>query len=345
MTQPDSLPPLNIEVTRGSMVESVHLASGAVVDARGGLVHAWGGISAPVFSRSAIKPLQALPIVETGAAERYAFSDGELALSCASHGGEPVHVETVLALLERIGLGPENLECGSHLPLHEPSAHAMIEAGAPAIAAHNNCSGKHTGMLAHLMHQGEAPAGYIHPDHPAQLRVQAVLEDMTGLDLSRAPRGTDGCGFPQLGIPLRSLALAMARMADPSSLPAERREAVGCILQAITAEPFMIAGSGRFCSAVIARTAGRVIAKTGAEGVYMAALPGQGLGIALKIHDGAPRASNVALGAILRHLGALGDTDWDALGEYVQPTLRNRAGTVVGEIRCGDAGWDAGGGG
>ncbi len=338
MTQPDSLPPLQIEVTRGDLVESVHLASGAVVDAQGGLVHAWGGIAAPVFSRSAIKPLQALPIVETGAAERFAFSDRELSLACASHGGEPVHVETVMALLERLGLGPENLECGSHLPLHEPSAHALIAAGEPAIAVHNNCSGKHTGMLAHVMHKGESPAGYIRPDHPAQQRVQAVLEDMTGLDLSRAPRGTDGCGFPQFGMPLRSLALAMARMADPSSLSPERREAIRRIFRAMAAEPFMVAGSGRFCSAVIAQTEGRVIAKTGAEGVYMAALPGQGLGIALKVHDGAPRAGSVALGAILRLLGALGDKDWAKLRDYVQPTLLNRAGMKVGKIRCGDAG-------
>jgi L-asparaginase II len=334
-------PPILVEVTRGDMVESRHTGSAAVVDAAGSLVAGWGDPEQVVYARSAIKPLQALPLLESGAADRFALGDAELCMACASHGGEPSHVSLVQAWLARIGLSEADLECGSHAPLYDPAARALLQAGQAPGAACNNCSGKHTGMLTHTVHLGEPTRGYIHPGHPAQLRVRSALEAMTGLNLSMAPRGIDGCGLPQYGMPLRALAHAMARFADPARLPAERRAAVERLRAAIAAQPFYLAGTGRFCTDLIQATAGRTLVKTGAEGVYVAILPGQGLGVALKIHDGGSRARPVALGAILRRLGALDDAAWAALAAHVSPVLRNHAGTEVGALRVGPGWLDA----
>ncbi len=336
-----SAPPILVEVTRGNLVESRHSGFAVATDAQGRVVAAWGDVEQPVYGRSAIKPLQALPLVESGAAERYGLGDAELCNACGSHGGEPEHERLVTAWLTRIGLSPADLECGSHLPSYEPAAHALLRAGGRANNAHNNCSGKHTGMLTHTVHRGDPAQGYIQPDHPTQRHVRAVLEAMTGLDLSRAPFGIDGCGLPQYAMPLRAMAQAMARYADPERLPAERKAAVLRIRAAIAAAPFYIAGTGRFCTELIQAAAGRVLVKTGAEGVYIAILPELGLGVAMKIADGASRATAVAFGAILRHLGALDDATWDAVSHHVSPILRNRAGREVGAVRVGPGWLDA----
>jgi len=327
-----------IDVIRGDLVESRHRGVAAVVDAQGELIRGWGDIDRLTFPRSAFKPLQALPLVETGAVERFELTQAELALACASHNGEAAHVETVTRWLDRIGLDEHALDCGSHLPIHEASAHALLRAGEKPRTVHNNCSGKHTGMLTHTLHMGESPTGYLHPGHPAQVRIRQALEEMVGQPLAESPRGVDGCGAPQYGMSMRALALGMARMADPDRLPAKRKEAVLRIIAAITAEPYMIAGSGRFCTAVNQVTQGRVLAKAGAEGVYAVMIPERGWGLALKIDDGAARPRDVAVGAILRELGILGEGDWRELRSYVAPTTRNHAGVEVGAIRPG-AGW------
>jgi L-asparaginase II len=333
--------PILIEATRGDLVESRHTGSAIAVDVQGKVVAAWGDPEQPVFGRSAIKPLQALPLVESGAAERFGLGDAELSIACGSHGGEPEHVRVVEAWLTRLGRSAADLECGSHLPVYEPAAHALLRAAQAPGNAHNNCSGKHTGMLSHVVHLGEPTRGYIRPDHPAQLRVRAALEGMTGLNLSMAPRGIDGCGLPQYGMPLRAMAHAMARFADPAQLPAERRAAVLRIRAAIAAAPFYLAGTGRFCTDLIQATQGRVLIKTGAEGVYVAILPEQGLGVAMKIDDGGARPRAVAFGAILRRLGALDDDAWAALQSHVAPLLHNHAGTRVGAVRVGPGWLDA----
>jgi L-asparaginase II len=332
---------IRIEVTRGDLVESVHTGSGIAVDAAGRTVAAWGDPDAAVFGRSAIKPLQALPLVETGAAERWGLSDAELCIACASHNGEPEHARLVQGWLERMGLSVADLECGAHPPYYEPAARTLLLAGTAPDASHNNCSGKHTGMLSHVVHRGEPTRGYIQPDHPAQVRVRAALDAMTGLDLSRAPRGIDGCGLPQYAMSLRAMALGMARFADPARLPAERRAAVLRLRAAIVADPFYLAGTGRFCTDLIRATGGKVLIKTGAEGVYAAILPEQGLGVTLKFDDGGARPRPVAFGAILRHLGALDDIAWSALQAHVAPVLRNHAGTEVGAVRVGPGWLDA----
>ena len=320
--------PVLVETTRGAMVESRHRGAFAVVDVEGRVVASAGDTERPVYARSAIKPLQAIPLVESGAAEAFGLGDGEIALACASHRGEPRHVAAVTAWLARIGCSVADLECGAHLPTNERALAELLGARGTPHAAHNNCSGKHAGFLTLARHLGLPTQGYIRLEHGVQQRVLGTLESMTGLDLGEAPRGVDGCGIPVLAVPLGNLALAMARLADPADQPEPRQAACARIRAAMAAEPFMISGTGQFCTRVISETAGRALVKTGAEGVFCAALPERGLGMALKIDDGAGRAAEVAMAGLLARFDLL-----DAGHELLAPRLHNRAGAVVGELR------------
>lgn len=325
--------PLVVEVTRGGMVESRHRAAVAVVDPDGAVVRGWGDIDRPVYGRSAIKPLQALPLLETGAADRFALSAAEIALACASHSCEPRHVAAVGAWLARIGLSADDLECGSHLPSEDQAMKAVVRSGVPLTGLYNNCSGKHAGFLTTARHLGEPTRGYIRFEHPVQQRILGTLEQVCGLDLRDAPRGIDGCGIPVIGIPLGNLALGMARLADPDGLPPARAAAARRILAAMCAEPFMVAGTGRFCTVLMEALGPKAAVKTGAEGVYCAALPELGLGVALKVDDGAGRAAEVAMGAVLVHLGVIGEAERGAIADKLQPPVLNRAGLETGRIR------------
>jgi L-asparaginase II len=322
--------PFLVDVARGALVESRHRGRYIVCDADGGIVARGGDIDAPVFPRSAIKFLQALPLVESGAAAACALSPRELAIACASHGGEPRHVETVAAWLARIGLGPADLECGAHMPSAAGAAEALIRAGAKPGALHNNCSGKHAGMLTVCRHLGEPTQGYIRPEHPHQRRVVAVFEAMLRLDLARAPRGMDGCSLPQIAIPLAALAGAIARFGAPDRLPTQRAQACRTLAAAILAEPFMLAGTNRFCTRAIEACGGKAVIKTGAEGVYVAAIPARGLGIALKIDDGAARAAEIAMGHLLLAHAGLDDAAREKVQALVTPTTANATGLTVG---------------
>jgi L-asparaginase II len=322
--------PVMIEVTRGGVVESRHIGAAAVLAADGRVEAAWGDVDVPVYARSAIKPLQAIPLVESGAAERFGLGDAEIALACASHNGEPRHVTTVRGWLARVGLSETDLECGGHAPLRLPAYAAMLRSGEEPTAAYNNCSGKHCGFLTTAVHLGEPTRGYIRPEHLVQQRLRVLYGELAGIDLTGAPAGTDGCGIPTLGVPLRAMARAMARMADPGGLAPARAAAIRRIQAAMWAEPFMVAGTDRFCSRINTLLPRRAAVKTGAEGVFCAMLPGLGLGVALKIHDGAGRAAEVALAVILRRLGVLDGTGTD---ELLQPPVRNVVGLAVGEMR------------
>jgi L-asparaginase II len=324
--------PVLVEVTRGDMVESRHRGAVAVVDASGRVVEAHGDIDRPVYARSAIKPLQALPLVETGAADALAVTPPEIAIACASHGGEPEHVRAVGAWLLRLGLTAADLECGAHPPRHGPSALALARAGEAPSALHNNCSGKHTGMVATCRHLGERIRGYIAPEHPAQLRIVRVFEEMCGLDLSRAPRGTDGCGLPQIGMPLRALAHGFARLGSPDALPPGRAAACRRIAAAMVAHPFMLAGTDRYCTQATLLARGKAVLKTGAEGVYLAAIPAAGFGISLKIEDGGTRAAEVAMTALLLRHAGLDDSQKSEFAALLAPKINNVAGRLVGGI-------------
>ena len=297
--------PIAVEVRRGRLVESRHRVACAVVSADGATVARWGEVATPVYPRSALKPLQALALVESGAADAFGLGDRELALAAGSHNGEPDQVAAVVAWLERIGLSAAALECGPQRPRREPDADAMVLAGRRPSDADNNCSGKHAGMLTLARHLGRPTVGYSAVDHPVQQTILATLSAMSDIDLSAGQIAIDGCSAPSPAMPLQALAHAFARFARPDGLAPARAAACRRLNQAMAAEPQMVAGAGRLCTALIAAGSGRVLVKSGAEGVYAAALPGPGLGIALKAADGARRAAQMAIGAVLHHLGAL----------------------------------------
>lgn len=324
--------PVLVEATRGPLVESLHRGAVAVCDATGALKAGWGDIERAVFPRSAVKPLQALPLIETGAAQHFQLSDQEIALACASHAGDVIQVGLVEKWLHRVGLDDADLECGTQPPSDPDAARALIIAGRTPSALHNNCSGKHCGMLTTALHLDEATRGYIAADHPVQRRITAVLGEMAGSVPQYTPFGTDGCGIPTFALPLSGLATAMARLADPSRLDPRRRAAAARIVAAMSGHPDLIAGKGRLSTEVM-RAAPSVVVKGGAEGVYVAILPGKGLGVAVKIDDGANRAAEVAMLAVLRHLQAFTAEEEEALAPQARPTLRNVAGQPVGVLR------------
>lgn len=325
--------PILVEVWRGALSESAHRGAYTVVDADGRVVEAKGDPERAVFARSAIKPLQALPLIESGAADAFAVRDDELALACASHSGEPFHVAAVTGWLGRVGLSVADLECGAHAPYHASSVKALHAAGQEPTQAHNNCSGKHTGMLTTCRHLKEPPGGYIRIEHPAQQRVMGVLEEMCGVTLDSAPRGIDGCGFPQIAVPLQALARGIARLGAPDSLPQARAAACRRVAAAMMTHPAMVSGTGRFCTRAMEAARGKAVVKTGAEGVYMAAIPAKGYGIALKVDDGAARAAEVVMATLLIRYAGLDTTQVAALEALQRPGITNVAGRMVGELR------------
>ena len=324
--------PIEIDIWRGTLIESRHRVHGAVVDAHGGVVHAWGDYNAPIYGRSAIKPLLALLLVESGAADRFELGDREIALACASHNGEPGHVDAVRTWLANVGLSVGDLECGAQMPGLETVQRAMYGKGEAATPAHNNCSGKHAGFLTAARHLGFPTKGYIQYEHPVQQRLLGILEQMSGSELGDVPRGIDGCGIPTIAFPIANHAFAMAQMADPHHLPEARAAASHRILQAMTKEPWYVAGTGRFCTKVMEVTGEKAAIKTGAEGVYMGAFPDLGLGVCLKAGDGGGRATEVAMGAVMRLLGVIDDADEAKLHGTLEPEIRNWAGTLTGRI-------------
>jgi L-asparaginase II len=324
---------LLVEVTRNGTVESRHFGAAVVCDYKGAVVESWGDINKLVFPRSALKPMLAIHLVESGAADRHVLSDAELSLACSSHQGEPMHQELVQSWLRRLGLTEEHLACGAVLPEHTESAHQLLTSGQQGCRIHHNCSGKHTGFLTTALHLGLALDNYHLVDHPLQQLSLEILSDLAGIDLEQYPMGIDGCGLPAPTMPLVQLGRALARFARPEELSAQRAHAIYRLHRAITNEPLYIAGTGSVVSELNEVTRGSVLAKTGAEGIVTAALPEQGLGIAVKIADGSSRARSVALLAILDHLGALSDAETQQLQAHIAPTIANSRGLDVGDIR------------
>lgn len=324
--------PILVEVTRGEVVESVHRGAAAVVDRRGRLVRFWGDVNAPVYPRSAVKPLQAVALITSGAAGAFEVDTRETALACASHGGEPEHTEAVEQWLGRLGLSAASLECGAHPPSDKTTRDALtLNRGTPS-PLHNNCSGKHAGFLTICRHLGFPSAGYIRFDHPVQQLVRDTLENLTGWPLADAATGIDGCGIPVFGIPLRHIAAGMMKLASGEALDQESARACEVIRGAMTAHPHLVAGTDRFCTAVM-QAVPNVLVKTGAEGVFCAAVPDQGLGIALKIDDGATRAAEVAIGGVLRMVNAIDDSHFTVLRSKLEPDIPNVSGSKTGVIK------------
>jgi L-asparaginase II len=336
--------PILVDVQRGGNVESQHRGALAVVDADGVVVVSLGDVERPVFPRSAVKVLQALPLVASGAADRLALSDAELALACASHNGEEVHARTAAQMLAKAGLDVDALECGTHWPYLDTAVRALAAAGRVPNALNNNCSGKHAGFLclACALHGGpdlrQYVRGYVAAEHPVMREVTAALQAATGFDLAATPRGTDGCSIPTHAIPLRHLALAFARVGCGVGLGADHARAALRLRGAVAKAPFMVAGTGRFDTRVMEQLGERVFCKVGAEGVYCAALPGRGLGVAIKVDDGNnARAAEVVMAAVIEAFVPLDAADAASMRGFSDAAIRNWNGVEVGRLRAGEA--------
>lgn len=325
--------PVLVEVLRGDLVESVHRGAVVVVDADGTQRLALGDATQPVFPRSAVKAIQALPFVESGAADAYGFGDRELALACASHSGEPAHAELANAMLAKAGLGPDALECGAHWPSNHAATIALARSGASPSALHNNCSGKHSAFVCTCRHLGMAHLGYVRPEHRFQQMIRETMEAVTGAPHNEMNRGTDGCSIPTFAVPLHNLALGFARMVTGNGLGTERAKAARRLMSACMAEPFQVAGTDRADTELMQAAPGRIFVKVGAEGVFCAALPELGLGIAIKCDDGAGRAAEVMIAAVLGKLLAGDEALPGTLDKAARPVLKNWNGIEVASLR------------
>ncbi len=326
-----TIPPILAEVWRGDRVESVHRGHAVIVDARGDVVEAWGDPGVVIYPRSSCKMVQALPLIESGAAAEVGLGPEELALACASHQGGAQHTGRVAEWLGRLGLGEDDLRCGAHMPDDKAARRRVRDGGGPG-QLHNNCSGKHAGFLTARTRLGGG-AEYIDPDHPVQKAALAAFEEMTG----EASPGfaIDGCSAPNFLTSLSGLARAMAKFTIPEALGSVRAAAVEQLYDAMAAHPDLIAGEGRACTELGKAMAGRGVVKTGAEGVFVAILKEKRLGIALKIEDGATRASEAAIAALLVRTGLL-EKEHPAVQARANVETRNWRKLLVGHVAAAE---------
>lgn len=325
--------PVLAEQTRGSFVENRHRGAFVVIDAGGTAIASAGDIDAAIFPRSAIKSMQALAMVGTGALARFSLTDEELALACASHQGEEFHVAGVSAFLDHLGLTPAALECGAHAPTFAPAREAMRASGGRPTPLHNNCSGKHSGMLSVARALGVPTENYVERDHPVQIAVRTAIETVTGTTLSVDRCGRDGCSIPTWAAPLRNFAQGFARMATGQGLPEELAQAARRIFDAATAHPHLVAGTDHLDTLVMRAFAGRVMQKGGAEGVQCGAIRDSGLGYALKIDDGNMQASQLAVANLLMRFAAPDAAQRAVLERFARQTVLNVRKFEVGEMR------------
>jgi L-asparaginase II len=326
--------PVLVEVTRGPLVESRHRGAVSVVDAEGAAVLSLGDMDNRVFPRSAVKALQALPLVESGIARHFELTDAEIALACASHSGEPDHAATAAAMLAKAGQDVSCLECGTHWPMGDAAARALAARGETPTALHNNCSGKHAGFICLACGLDADPKGYVRADHRVQQVVRAALEDLTGASHTPDAMGIDGCSIPTYAVPLPSLAFGFARFGTGVGLSKGCAAAARRIRHAVAQNPFMVAGTGRFDTRLMTALGERAFVKVGAEGVYCAALPELGYGVALKIDDGGTRAAEVVMAQLILNLLPLEGDERAAVEDLARPSLKNWNGTRVGAIRA-----------
>lgn len=337
-----------VEQTRGPLVENRYRGTVAVVDATGRLLFQVGDPATVTYWRSSAKPIQAMPVVLTGAGAAFGFTAEDLAIFAASHNGEDVHLQAVLGAMERAGLTTALLQCGAHEPFDRAAADALKEAGQEPEYLHNNCSGKHTGMLAMAKHLGLPFDTYMDPASDLQQLILANVAEVTGVPAGDILLGTDGCGVPVFGLPVSNMAYSFARLADPAHMPTGKEEAGRRFRDAMLQHPYLVAGRKRICTELMTLPGGRFVAKSGAEGVYcVGVLPEAaaaspvlqgagavgGVGIAVKIEDGNHHARHQVTVEIMRQLSLLTESDEKALSRYGAVPVTNVAGAVVGEIR------------
>ena len=337
----DCSPPL-VEVTRGSLVESRHRGFIAVVDASGALVAGLGDVKTKAWFRSAAKPFQTIPVITSGAATRYGFTPRELAVITGSHSGENAHLETVLSILNKIALDESALKCGVHMPFDDASAKRLRAEQREPSALHNNCSGKHAGMLASARHVGEPLDNYLDPDHPIQRRIRSTLARFADEPIDEIKVAVDGCGAPVFGLSVEAMARSYARLVDPrrAGMEPELTRAADAVVGAMIEHPEMVGGTrDRLDTDLMLVAKGEIISKVGAEGAQLLGVkPNErypkGLGIAVKIEDGdIRRARDPVVIETLRQLGLLDDVQLAALADYARSTIFNHSKTEVGEVR------------
>ena len=317
--------PIIAQVTRGGIVESRHTGAFAVVSGEGKMVKSAGDFAAPVFPRSAIKAFQCVPVIESGAANAFGFTDEEIALACSSHNGEPDHVRVARSMLRKAHNSEELYECGAHWPIEIHAQHDVVRAGGEALAVHNNCSGKHAGMLALARQLGASTADYVKIDHPVQQAAAKAIADYCEVEVDRLTWGIDGCSVPTWAFPLSNMALGFARL---TATPAGQR-----IITAVRKNPFMVAGTGRFNTRIM-EVVPRVFVKTGAEGVYCGCIPHAHMGIALKCDDGAGRAAEAAMASLLASLDVWTPEEKSALQSFARSDLTNWCKIHVGDLQA-----------
>jgi len=326
--------PALVELIRGGKVESTHAVDIVVADTNGVLVGSWGEKTSAIYPRSAIKALQALPLVESGAASAFGFEDRHLALACSSHNGENLHVDAAREMLEKAELGENFLECGAQMPRLQADMAGMVANGLKPRAIHNNCSGKHSGFLAFAAHSGINPSGYSGIAHPVQKEVANTLAEVIGTPHRPDNHGIDGCSIPTYTAPLNALAKAYARFGVGEDPDSARGKAMRKLKNACQRQPQMVAGKERACTEIMEALGERAFVKVGAEGVYCASLPGMGFGIALKVRDGAFRACETAIASLLLHyLDDLPQASHKAVDKWANPVIRNWNGIETGKMR------------
>lgn len=319
---------LTVSVRRGAVLESTHRVHAAVSDSAGRVIRSWGDPRRLTLLRSAAKPFQALPLVADGAADHFGLSDEEIALCCGSHNSEDAHLAAARTILAKAGVSETMLVCGPHPPLLRDRDPALAAAGVSTSGIVNNCSGKHAGMLALAAFHGWPLVGYQLPDHPVQLRMRREVVRWTDVSPENLDWGVDGCGVVSFAAPVEALARGAARFAAAAARGEPPRRVVG----AMTRHPFMVAGTSRLCTRLMEEEGGRVFAKVGAEGVYMSGDVEAGLGVALKVEDGAWRAAPPALLAVLNKAGILSETAAQGLAEFADPVVTNTLGDRVGRM-------------
>lgn len=326
-------PVLEVRFNRGRVAESAHRIHAVVAEASGEVVGSWGDGGRVTLLRSAAKPFQALPLAADGVAQRFGLSDEEIALCCGSHNSEEAHMAAASSILAKAGVAAEFLVCGAHAPLLPARRDELAASGTPWTPLMCNCSGKHAGMLALAASRGWPLEGYERADHPVQRRMAREVACWTGVTPGEMAWEADGCGVPTFALPLAGLARGVARLAVAALDGGPPRR----IVRAMTRHPFMVAGTGRLCTRLMEEEGGRVFAKVGAEGVYVAGDLERGLGVALKVEDGAWRAAPPALMAVLDRAGILSPGTKGALGEFAEPVLRNTLGDEVGRVTLEEA--------
>lgn len=332
MYNESSHPKLKINILRGSNIESQHEVSALVVDSKNQTQISWGSTDLKIYPRSSIKPIQALIVILSGAFEKFKISNQELALACGSHSGEKEHVQAVSDWLARLNLSELNLECGAHLPSNQNASSHLLNQNKLPSALHNNCSGKHTGMLASALALGVDTTGYVQTNHPIQKLIREIIEDFCSEKITESDIAIDGCSIPTYFLNLKNLAFAMARVADPNNLPEKYRTPIQKIYNACVENPFYIAGTERYCTRMITALHKRALIKTGAEGVMFASIPEQKIGIVVKAHDGATRAAEMSMSWILKELGILDQSTWESFSEV---PIKNWNQILTGKVTLG----------